>query len=335
MLRRRTNHNVATWNLLGAARFHAARVVGLAVWARASAALRSLWWVVFSVGVAVAGEENVAEQCGMCHAEATEQWAASPHARTMGDAFLAVWERHGKKWECLVCHTSQFDRQSGVFSHQGVTCSSCHGAFNADHPDSSKMMLPVTSEVCQSCHTVTYGEWRVSAHGQKNIRCFDCHKMHQMSLRKDKPDEFCGTCHTERLEDFSHATHAIEGLHCLSCHMPEVKASVMKIRGLGVRGHTFGVGAETCANCHREMVHASHDRASMTEELARLKAATPEKLVAQLAELEKQAGQLRQTVAAHRRVFPAVAVLALVLGVFLGYALPHYRSRNPPEDEIR
>ena len=62
-----------------------------------------------------------------------------------------------------------------------------------DHPDKAKMALPVTSEVCQSCHGITYGEWRVSLHGQKNIRCFDCHKMHGMAQRKDKPDEMCGT----------------------------------------------------------------------------------------------------------------------------------------------
>jgi hypothetical protein len=281
-----------------------------------------------------AAEEKVADQCALCHADAAEQWAASPHAKTMGDTFLAVWERGGKKFECLVCHTSHFDRPAGTYSPAGVSCESCHGAFKADHPDQSQMTLPVTSEVCQSCHTVTYGEWRVSAHGQKNIRCFDCHKMHQMALRKDQPDQMCGTCHTERLEDFSHATHAVEGLHCLSCHMPEINASVMKIRGLGVRGHTFGVGAETCANCHREMVHASHERASMTEELQRLKAATPEKLAAELAALEAEAGQLRETVTANRRVFPAVVVLALVLGMFLGYALPHYRAKTV-EDEIR
>jgi formate-dependent nitrite reductase cytochrome c552 subunit len=203
-----------------------------------------------------------------------------------------------------------------------------------DHPDKSKMALPVTSEVCESCHAITYGEWRVSAHGQKNIRCFDCHKMHRMQLRKDQPDEVCGTCHTERLKDFSHATHSIEGLHCLSCHMPEVKGAVMKIRGLGVRGHTFGVGAETCANCHRDMVHASHERASLEEEVQRLKAASPEKLGARVDELEKEAVKLREMVAANRRVFPPVVGLSFLLGIFLGVALPHFRRKKhggPPK----
>lgn len=274
-----------------------------------------------------AAEEKVSETCGVCHEKETKEWEASPHAKTMGDSFMAVWQRDGKKWECLVCHTSRADRKTGKFSHEGVSCESCHGAMKDDHPDKAKMTLPATSEVCQGCHTVTYGEWRVSAHGQKNIRCFDCHKMHQLKLRKDKPDDMCGSCHTERLKDFSHATHAVEGLHCLSCHMPEIKGSVTKIRGIGVRGHTFGVGAETCANCHREMVHASHERASLTEEVKRLKTLTPEALTTRVTELEKESSRLRDSLAANRRVFVPLIVLAFVLGIFGGFALPHFRKK--------
>lgn len=273
-------------------------------------------------------EEKESDRCALCHEQETKDWQASPHAQTMNDIFLNEWTNEGKKWECLVCHTSQFDRQTGKFSHEGISCQSCHGAMKEDHPDKSKMVLPVTSEVCQSCHAITYGEWQVSAHGQKNIRCFDCHKMHEMKLRKDQPDQMCGTCHTERLKDFSHATHAIEGLHCLSCHMPEVKGVGMKIRGLGVRGHTFGVGAETCAGCHRDMVHASHERATLNEEVKELKAATPEKLKEQLDQLQKDGVKMQEELQANRRVFPPVVGLSFLLGVFLGVALPHFRHKK-------
>ena len=274
---------------------------------------------------------KAADRCVLCHEAETKEWQASLHAQTMNDIFLNEWTNEGKKWECLVCHASQFDRKTGQFSHEGVSCESCHGAAKDDHPDKSKMALPVTSEVCQSCHAITYGEWRVSAHGQKNVRCFDCHKMHQMQLRKDQPDQMCGTCHTERLKSFSHATHSLEGLHCLSCHMPEVKGSVMKVRGLGVRGHTFSVGAETCANCHRDMVHASHERATLTEEVEKLKAATPEKLTARLDQSETEATKMREMLAANRRVFPPVVALSFVLGIFLGVALPLFRRKKHGE----
>ncbi len=279
-------------------------------------------------------EEKESDRCVLCHEQETKDWQSSPHSQTMNDIFLNEWTNEGKKWECLVCHTSRFDRQTGRFSHEGISCESCHGAMKEDHPDKSKMGLPVTSEICQGCHAITYGEWRVSAHGQKNIRCFDCHKMHEMKLRKDQPDQMCGTCHTERLKDFSHATHSIEGLHCLSCHMPEVKGAVMKIRGLGVRGHTFGVGAETCANCHRDMVHASHERATLNEEVKELKAATPEKLKEQLDQLETEDAKMKEELQANRRVFPPVVGLSFLLGIFLGVALPHFRRRKhggPPK----
>ncbi len=281
-----------------------------------------------AAATAFAEADKESDTCSVCHEQETKDWQASPHAQTMNDVFLNEWTNEGKKWECLVCHTSQFDRKTGTFSHDGISCQSCHGAMKEDHPDKSKMALPVTSEVCQGCHAITYGEWRVSAHGQKNIRCFDCHKMHEMKLRKDDPDQMCGTCHTERLKDFSHATHSIEGLHCLSCHMPEVKGAVMKIRGLGVRGHTFGVGAETCANCHRDMVHSSHEQATLNEEVKELKAATPEKLKEQLKQSQKDDAKMKEELQANRRVFPPVVGLSFVLGVFLGVALPRFRRKK-------
>jgi hypothetical protein len=282
---------------------------------------------------AFAAEDKVSDLCVACHETETAEWAASPHARSMNDDFLGHWKQNGQKWECLVCHTSQYDRKSGKFSHAGVSCESCHGAVNEDHfdPDKKvKMALPVTSEVCQGCHSVTYGEWRISAHGQKNIRCFDCHKMHGMQQRKDDPDQMCGTCHTQRLESFSHATHHLKGVQCVSCHMPEVLGHGMKIRGTGVRGHTFGVGAETCSSCHKEMVHQSHGTASLEKEVARLKAATPAALTQQIEELQAQTAKLREELTANRRVFVPVVGLTLLLGIFCGWAIPHFRRKKTP-----
>lgn len=271
-----------------------------------------------------AEQEQVTETCGVCHEQETAEWQASPHARTIDEDFLRVWNQQGKKWECLVCHASRYDRQTGDYSPEGVTCESCHGALKENHPDEANMGLPVSSETCQPCHSVTYGEWRISAHGQKEIRCFDCHKMHQMQLRKDDPDQMCGTCHTERLQDFSHATHRVEGLHCTSCHMPET-SSGLKIKGTGVRGHSFGVGAETCANCHREMVHASGEHAALQEEVTRLKAASPVALRDQVEELQQQNANLQAAVRANRRVFGALAVVTFALGLAVEYAILHRR----------
>jgi len=281
-----------------------------------------------------ADEDKVSDRCALCHEQETKEWAASSHAQAIDGNFLPEWKREGSKWECLVCHTSQYDRKAGTFSHEGVSCESCHGPEKENHPDKDKMALPVTSEVCADCHSLTYGEWRISAHGQKNIRCFDCHKMHQMNLRKEDPDQMCGTCHAERLKDFSHATHHINGVQCISCHMPELNHNGLKIEGTGARGHTFGVGAETCTGCHREMIHQSHVNASLEEEVTQLKAANPQALQQQIDALQDQQSKMREVLQANRRVFVPLVGLAFLLGGFCGFALPHFRSgKQAPKPE--
>ncbi|MGO9245504.1 MAG: multiheme c-type cytochrome [Verrucomicrobiia bacterium] len=281
-----------------------------------------------------ADEEKESDTCALCHEQETKEWTDSPHAHTINSRFLAEWDQEGEKWECLVCHTSQYDRKTGTFSHAGVSCQSCHGPATADHPDKVKKLLPVTAETCQSCHSITYGEWRISRHGQKNIRCFDCHKMHEMKLRKDDPDQMCGTCHTERLKDYSHATHHVKGVKCIDCHMPEVMNAGLKIKGTGARGHAFSVGAETCAICHKEMVHSRSDIAVLESEVQRLKEMTPETLQKQVTDERKENDQLRAAVRANRRVFSVIVVVAFCLGVAIEYAVVHRRSRKPTREGL-
>jgi hypothetical protein len=270
----------------------------------------------------------MSERCALCHEEATKQWSESKHAVAMNDAFRSLWEGGGKKMECLVCHTTQFDRHSGAYSLEGVTCTSCHEDIGENHPDDKTKSLPITPQVCQKCHGITFGEWRISGHGQKNIRCFDCHKMHSMAQRKDHPDQMCGTCHTARLESFSHATHATAGLHCTTCHMPETVGHAMKVRGTGVRGHTFGVGAETCTRCHRDMVHASGETAALQAEVRQLKATRPEMLERTVANLQQETTQLSHALQANRRIFGPVVAVAFALGLVIGYAMPHLNRKN-------
>jgi len=283
--------------------------------------------VLFTAAV-FAEEEREADTCALCHEQETKEWLSSPHAHTINERFLAEWKREGERWECFVCHTSQYDRKAGTYSHAGVSCQSCHGPASPDHPDKVKKLLPVTSETCQPCHSITYGEWRISRHGQKNIRCFDCHKMHQMSPRKEDADQMCGTCHTERLESFSHATHHVKGVKCIDCHMPEVMGAGIKIKGTGARGHSFGVGAETCANCHKEMVHSRSDIAVLETEVQRLKAITPESLQKQVADQQKEIEDLRVAVRANRRVFSVIVVVAFFLGLTVEYAVMHHLHRK-------
>jgi len=280
-----------------------------------------------------AGEEPISEVCGACHEEETRQWRSSSHALSLNAEFLAEWERRGKEWECLVCHTSRYDRKTGHFDRDGVSCESCHGAMTEDHPLEKQMVLPVDSEVCQTCHTLTWGEWRISAHGQENIRCFDCHKMHRMELRKDDPDQMCGSCHPRRLNDFAHATHRIKGLHCITCHMPEQLGVRTKIEGTGVRGHMLSVGAKPCSNCHRETVHDSGEMATLEKRLERLEETSDEDLQKRAAALSSRADKLAESLDANRRVLPWLVAIAFVLGGFSGASAYWFKTRKVRKGE--
>jgi hypothetical protein len=98
--------------------------------------------------------------------------------------------------------------------------------------------------------------------------------------------------------------------------------------GTGVRGHTYQVGAETCSNCHRDMVHKSHERTTLAQEVERLKAVNPETLSIHVSELEIERDQLQEALQANRRVFPYIVVVTFILGASLGFAIPRLRRRK-------
>jgi len=292
------------------------RVVGL-VAAAALSLLAGRW---------AAATESPA--CAECHEDEAAQWKASSHSRAMGASFLAEWGKQGKKWECLVCHTSVADKAKGTYALEGVNCASCHGPANPDHPDKTKMLVKVGSETCQACHIQTFAEWRVSAHGQKDVGCMACHKMHAMELRKEDPDQMCGSCHTERLQDFAHATHKQKGLHCITCHMPDPNAGHAKMKGTGARGHSYGVGAETCAGCHRVQVHQSGEIAELKGEVTALKVETAKENTARIPVLEAENGRLKASLEANHRVAPWVASIGFLLDGLVGFAAFRVLSRE-------
>ncbi len=193
--------------------------------------------------------------CQLCHEVEDCQWKLSRHSKSMGSSFLNEWELSNKDEKCLECHADIHIPQTGNIAKHAVSCESCHGPDNPDHPNQTKMVLPATSEVCKDCHCVTWGQWRVSSHGENNVQCFDCHKVHQTILVTENPDELCGTCHKEQLSDFIKASHTTAKLHCVNCHMPEPVGIQTECQGKNVRGHTFNVTSWPCSDCHSDMVH--------------------------------------------------------------------------------
>jgi uncharacterized membrane protein YciS (DUF1049 family) len=233
--------------------------------------------------------------------------------------FQEAWKGVGNEFSCLVCHATGADMDTETFAFSGVTCESCHGIMDKGHSKKdAPMPLPITSEVCRDCHKRTYQEWQLSKHGQDGIRCFDCHGVHEQTLRARGGDPLCGTCHSQRLEDFAHATHQLEGLHCNTCHMP-VSVEPDLIEGAGAAAHTLFVGAEICSRCHADMVHSSAQLPEMREEL--FEATKGEYLTGgkNAVELYEEVTNLNWLLESARSKLWTVSILGLVVGLALGW----------------
>ena len=195
------------------------------------------------------------EACKGCHAQLYETWQSTRHAQAFSSPiFQRDWQEEGSDFTCLECHTTGFDLSNSSYSHEGVTCESCHGPFQTGHPET---LMPVTpdADLCSNCHKTTTDEWRASPHHAANIQCQACHNPHSQTPRAATVTELCTNCHKEMQDSFAHGTHAEAGLECSNCHMYTAPREGDPIMGLVPTGHTFTVGSETCIGCHQDTVH--------------------------------------------------------------------------------
>lgn len=185
-------------------------------------------------------------------------WQTGAHARAMDSAsFRAAWEEVGELEDCLACHSTGFDLDTGGMTAPNVTCQACHQKIgDQDHPP-AMMTVDAEADRCGECHTDTFAEWQISRHGQRGIACASCHESHSQAPRIQPPSELCHQCHGQRFEDMAHSSHAGAELTCTECHMPSNPASelVGGMGGVSTHGHTFSVGSQTCAQCHVSEIH--------------------------------------------------------------------------------
>ncbi len=261
-----------------------------------------------------------ADTCSACHSDIYESWKSSIHAKAYdNEAFQKIWAENKKNPACLACHTTGHQAGTDKFFAAGVSCESCHGAMTEGHPDTAKMAIPVASEMCQSCHKKTYQEWKMSPHGAKNIRCFDCHNVHSQGLRAGGGDNLCGSCHANRLTDFAHSTHHLEGLKCETCHMPMYKSHDTAIEGTGAAGHTLSVGVEVCSRCHEDNVHKSSNIPQLREKVTEINQQMSVAGVENVFDLNEKVKDLDWHLARANQSVWVVAVLALLCGLTLGW----------------
>lgn len=198
-------------------------------------------------------QETTQDECQDCHESIQTHWADSAHAQAADDvAFQEAWQQEGSPIECLSCHTTGFDLESGTWEQEGVTCAVCHFPVSEEHPEAI-MPTDISSRLCGTCHVDTYSEWEISSHGQEELACVRCHNPHTTGLKKSDVQEVCQACHNQETHFFTYTGHAEEGLLCADCHLRVSEAQMGE--GHGQRQHTFVVDIETCTSCHGDNMH--------------------------------------------------------------------------------
>jgi predicted CXXCH cytochrome family protein len=191
--------------------------------------------------------------CQNCHPAFRDAWMNGAHGQASVDpAFLEAWDQADEDLQCLTCHTTGFDLESGTFDAQGITCTACHDTSNTNHPV-EPMASDGSPKLCGSCHTETYFEWQISGHRQEELGCVGCHDPHATGLKAFDESSLCSTCHRTRASNFSHTQHSMEGLTCADCHLGPTMADPGE--GHAVRDHSFGVKLSSCNACHAYQMH--------------------------------------------------------------------------------
>jgi predicted CXXCH cytochrome family protein len=191
--------------------------------------------------------------CASCHAAFVEAWGNSLHGHATTDAaFNESWLEQGQPPECLECHTTGYDPETGTYKAEGITCEACHSPYTAEHP-LAPMPMDRSAELCGKCHTETHFEWQVSMHREEGVDCVACHDPHKTGLKMESQQMLCSSCHRSRASNYAHTAHSKQGLSCTDCHLSQITES--PIEGHSKQDHSFFVSLETCNTCHSFQMH--------------------------------------------------------------------------------
>lgn len=205
--------------------------------------------------------EANAQECVGCHEGLRGYWDQSAHGYALTDAdFQQAWTEQGSPTECLACHTTGFNPETGTYAEGGIGCLSCHSPVPGNHPE-AYMPTDVSSRLCGNCHIDTFAEWEISEHGQQGMTCNQCHNPHTAKLRVGTSQELCNSCHNTEGHYYTFTGHAREGLLCTDCHLRVNDSPDAGTMGHGERNHSFKVDLQSCNDCHLGDMHSETDEA--------------------------------------------------------------------------
>jgi len=265
--------------------------------------------------------------CQSCHPEEYADWKNTVHAQAALDpAFKEQFSKSHNQGDCLKCHTTGFDKDSGKFAWEGVTCEACHGPYKQGHPAAQTMQLPMESTTCRVCHQAAFQEWEKSKHAAAKIECFDCHRAHTQGLRTGSAETLCAACHNDQQTQFTHSLHGIGGVECGNCHMVKAQkntggAASTEGAQIEAKSHSFVVPADVCNRCHSNTIHPTSAGTTNISQPKSGGQAAPAANVVREAELEAQVSTLQGRLNALRDTAIVSMGLSLGFGGFIGLLL--------------
>jgi hypothetical protein len=141
--------------------------------------------------------------------------------------FQREWSAAGNQEDCLQCHTTGYNQETKTYAIEGVTCEQCHG-------EALTMEVDRSPELCGSCHSGEYGEYRYEdflegTHSGSGVTCVDCHA-YESNHEFEIQSQACATCHTgERIHSSSIIPDNQAKALAAEDHATEVEAQVTAI----------------------------------------------------------------------------------------------------------
>lgn len=201
-------------------------------------------------------QDTSQRDCKDCHLKIKANWEVSPHAHAYDDPiFYNRYLDMGKPVECLVCHTTSYDPDTGEVIQPGVDCEACHGLAKPDHPQTANEIF-ADEYYCGSCHTTTLSEWRLTGHYRAGVGCMDCHDPHSQKNLFENPDDLCINCHKDDMGDYLEDLHIQNNIGCVDCHALVIPPDEIPLDGIVPTGHGFTITVPTCVACHTDKLHA-------------------------------------------------------------------------------
>ena len=229
------------------------------------------------------------KDCASCHPEIQSAWHTGSHSDTKSKHALSQGTNcsachktvpvvnvkggtensspkdflvnQGSSDDCLACHVTGYDKTTGMWKSDGISCEACHGVIPDDHPK-TPVTVDKSGANCLKCHTsdrFDWGKWKESVHYQKSIACVNCHNPHTTSLKtvegtQRDSSELCKNCHKEISQSYEHTAHKSTNVACKDCHLGDPKGNDDFHQ---VPDHDFKPKIEACNKCHANQMHAA------------------------------------------------------------------------------